>query len=206
MKYTNVIAMLALLGATEARSLSGKQLSQLQSNVSVSSESESSSSDSDNMHIQTGKILETVQGWTGVEAKMHKFPGTKNELGHWVNDYERTLPERFDDEALDSYPVDKFTQNLIANYAVEGLDGIKVKNPTPNGRYFMKKETLRQVAKEVLGTHFGKTGKDAEDYLNDKFDYSFDYYDVNKEGRIDAIGMSAQFMRFLCKPLGDLDI
>jgi len=206
MKYTSLIVFMALVAHTGGRSLSNRQLSQIQNRVSESSESESSSTD-EPTHLQTEKILETVQGWSGVEPKMHKFPGTQNEMGNWVDPYMRNLPERFDgDEALDAYPVDKFTQNMIENYAVEGVDGLKVKNPVPNGRYFMRKSTLKQVAYEILATHFGLKGKEADAYLNDKFDYAFDYYDVNKDGRLDAIGMSAQFFRFLTKPLGEIDL
>ena len=206
MKYTSLIVFMALIATEQVRSLSTRQLTHLQNRISESSESDSSSSD-EPVHLQTGKILETAKAWTGVEPKMHEFPGTVNDMGNWVDPYERNLPERFTgDEALGTYPVDKFTQNMIENYAVEGIDGMKVKNPTPNGRYFMRKETLKQVAYEILATHFGLKGKAADDYLNDKFDYSFDYYDVNKEGRLDAIGMSAQFFRFLTKPLGEIDL
>lgn len=157
--------------------------------------------------LNSGRIVEVMQGWEGYKPLYKEFPGTVNMFGNFMDPYERVLPERFvGDSAETTYPVDKFTQNLIDNYALEGVDGMKVKNPKPNGLYYMKKDVARQVGKEILGTHFGLQGADAEKYLNDKFDAAFDYYDVNKEGKIDAIGMTPQMFRFMCKPLGELDL
>jgi hypothetical protein len=52
--------------------------------------------------------------------------------------YERVLPERFVGDAAqeDVVPVDKFTQNLIENYATEGTTGASKegkKDPKPTG-------------------------------------------------------------------------
>lgn len=138
---------------------------------------------------------------------MHKFPGTVNEFGNFVDPYERTLPERFEgDSALDSYPVDKFTQNMIENYAIEGISGQKVKDPKPTGMYYMKKDAAKEVAKEILATHYGLSGADADAYLASHYDDAWNYYDVNKEGKLDAVGMTQSLFRFLCKPLGDLNL
>jgi hypothetical protein len=185
MKYTSIMALAALFGTAEGVKLESSTF----------------------LTMTNGRITEVMQGWEGYHPKMHEFPGTVNMYGNFMDAYERTLPERFTGDSADTtYPVDKFTQNMIENYALEGVDGMKVKNPKPNGLYYMKKATAREVAAEIIGTHFGLKGADAEKFLNEKFDAAFDYYDVNKEGRIDAIGMSAQMFRFLCKPLGELDL
>jgi len=78
--------------------------------------------------------------------------------------------------------------------------------PAATGQFYLTKAKGRALAAETLCTHFSKCGKDADAYLDDKYSAAFDYYDVNKDGRIDAIGMASQLMRFLCQPLGWLDI
>ena len=133
MKYTSVIAIVALF-ASEASARSLNQYNQ--NTLAQVSSKDLDSVVNDDMFLQmtNGKVIEVKQGWTGYHPKYHEFPGTVNEFGNFMDPYERTLPERFTgDEAIDSYPVDKFTQNLIKNYAVEGVDGMKVKSPKPNG-------------------------------------------------------------------------
>lgn len=125
--------------------------------------------------------------------------------------YERQIPTVFDGDAANDgqVPLDMFTRNLIENFAVEGIDkdkDEKEKIPEKTGKFYLTSEAGRRLAKETLCTHFSKCGADGESYLNDKYDAAFKYYDVNGDGRIDAIGMGAQFMRFLCQPLGWLDI
>ena len=117
---------------------------------------------------------------------MDGFPGTVNDMGEYCDKYDRVVPDRFDGDAADNiYPVDKFTQNLIANYAIEGYDGKKIdndaryKSPTINGRFFMKEATLKEIAYEILKTHFSMTGKEADDYVAEHFHDAFKYYDVN---------------------------
>ena len=39
-----------------------------------------------------------------------------------------------------------------------------------------------------------------------RFDSSWSYYDVNDDGKIDAIGAIASLLRRLTRPLGSLDI
>ena len=94
---------------------------------------------------------------------------------------------------------------MIKNYAIEGIDGKKEKDPKPTGRFFLTKDTARKVAAEILCTHFHKCGADGEDFLNWHYDDAWNYYDVNQEGRIDAVG-SSQFFRHLTTSLGWLDI
>ena len=67
-----------------------------------------------------------------------------------------------------------------------------------------------KLAKEVICTHFKKCGKEGSKWLKEdpdfagkgRFDSTWSYFDVNEEGRLDAIGMIAQFMRKLTRPLG----
>ena len=69
----------------------------------------------------------------------------------------------------------------------------------------MTKDQARLASVEVICTHFKKCGKEGEKYLDLYYDDAWKYYDVNREGRIDAIGVS-QFFRFLTRPLGMIDL
>jgi hypothetical protein len=85
---------------------------------------------------------------------------------------------------------------LINNHALESK--VSNGNPVPTGRYYTTKSSAKKLAHEVLCTHFKLCGKKAEYWLNDdpdafglgRFDSAWNYYDVNKDGRIDAVGMT----------------
>mmetsp|Transcript_16890 Transcript_16890/g.25983 ORF Transcript_16890/g.25983 Transcript_16890/m.25983 type:complete len:184 (+) Transcript_16890:26-577(+) len=158
-------------------------------------------------YVQVGesKVLENLDNFGGWEPHMHEFPGTVNEYGNYMDSYNREMPERFAEEDTNGHPVDKFTQNLIKNYAVEGIDGKKEKDPKPTGHFYLTKAAGRTVGAEILCTHFNKCGADAEQFLAEHYDDAWNYYDVNKAGQIDAIG-SSQFFRHLTISLGWLDI
>jgi len=147
---------------------------------------------------------------------MKDFPGTVNDNGNFMDAYERgsRIPERFVGDSADenAYPVDKFTQNLLDNYALEGHTD-KDEHPQPTGAFFLTKDTGKKVAAEVVCTHFSKCGGDGQAFLNSidehgisHYDEAWNHYDVNHDGKIDAVGMAAQFMRYLTRPLGWLDI
>jgi len=67
--------------------------------------------------------LEKRDEFNGWHPFMKDFPGTVNEQGNFMDAYERgsRIPERFQGDSADenAYPVDKFTQNLLDNYALE---------------------------------------------------------------------------------------
>ena len=139
---------------------------------------------------------------------MEGFPGTVNENGNFMSPYTRTLPARFTGNSADAdyYPTDRFTQNLLKHYAIEGVTGQKEKDPLPTGHFYLTKEKGYGLAQETICTHFSKCGAEGKKFLDDNYANAFDYYDVNKAGKIDAVGMAAQMMRYLCQPLGWLDI
>ena len=173
------IALIALVGAASAASITQK----------------------------TDKILENADSWDGWRPHMHEFPGTVNQNGNFMDAYERKIPSHFQGDAADQdyYPVDRFTRNILDNYAIEGVSGKKQKNPKPTGSFYLTKNGARRAAVEVLCTHFKKCDKDADAYLDYYYDDAWNYFDVNRVGRIDAIGVST-FFRFLCKPLGNVDL
>ncbi len=159
---------------------------------------------SDDALVQTDKVIENLAPFTGFEVAQNGHPGTQNEFGDWIQPYSREIPVRFTDPAADSYPVDKFTQNMLATYAVEGIAD-KGGDPKPNGSFYLTKDSARKAAVEVLCTHFAQCGAEGENYLKLHYQDAWDYYDVNKAGKIDAIGVS-QFFRYLTRPLGAIDL
>ena len=149
---------------------------------------------------------------------MHEFPGTVNEYGNWMDPYDRKKPERFEGDSAEEgvVPVDKYTQNLLDNVAIEGKHGDKKEANfgTPTGSFYTTKEDAKQNALEVACTHFSLCADKGKDWLESpdpyagisRFDAAWNHADVLSEGRVDAIGMTPFFMRTLFKPLGDVDL
>merc|ERR1712032_805976 len=70
--------------------------------------------------------------------------------GQWKDSYDRVVPGHLDD--TDGVPVDKFTANVISNYATEGVS----KEGLPNGQFFITHDQTMALAREVVQTHLGK--------------------------------------------------
>ena len=64
--------------------------------------------------------------------------------------------------------------SMITKYAMETAkpDG------TPTGDFIFKKSHAKQAAYEIVDTHLGLKGKDAEDYLDKYFDKTWDHFDT----------------------------
>ena len=62
--------------------------------------------------------------------------------------YDRDIPDNFS-----SGTDDQLMKSLITNYTLEGRT-----NDEPNGKFYLTKDGAKEVAKEVVGTHFGWTG------------------------------------------------
>ena len=187
------IAIAALLGCTSA--------------IKMSNQDKLFNIINDDTFLQTGKVIENLS-FDGYHISQDGHPGTQNEFGDWIAPYKRVIPERFEDPAADSYPVDKFTQNMLTKYAIEGIADKNDKNgkaPTPNGSFYLMKAKANEAAVEVLCTHFAQCADEGKAYLDLHFDDAWNYYDVNKTGKIDAIGVS-QFFRYLTRPLGAIDL
>jgi len=224
------LAIAALLGLVEVSS--GFGIIERKSNQDKlfmqmkDDEDDESDDDEFNHHlVQTDKILEKAQGWGGWAPNMVDFPGNQNEFGNWVDPYERVKPEIFVGDSADSEtpPVDKFTQNLIDNYAFEASTGpaeggavaAGAHHPLPSGKFFISKSQGFKLAEEILCTHFKKCGGDGEAWLNEfagdqhsfgtRWDEAWNYWDVLKAGKIDAVGASVLY-RHLTLPLGNLDL
>ena len=112
---------------------------------------------------------------------------------------------------------------MIDNYAFEAATGpaasgsvaADAHHPLPSGAFFISKDQGKKLAQEILCTHFKKCGEDATAWLDEfagdqhsfdtRWNEAWNYWDVNKAGKIDAVGANVLY-RHLCKPLGELDL
>ena len=73
----------------------------------------------------------------------------------------------------------------------------------PTGKFIIPKAKAKEAAVEVLGTHLGLFGADADAHLARYFDEVWNHFDVLGAGSLEAVEMN-RFMRDLCKPVKQL--
>ena len=145
------------------------------------------------------RVAETDKSFGGFEASHNGFVGNNHNGGEWMDAYSRDIPNNFD--ASDDHPVDAFTQNVMQNYATEGV----TEEGKPDGHFFIVKAQAKALAKEIVKTHLGYVGDQNDKFISKYFDDTWHHYDVNDEGTMDALWVST-VMRALCKPVKDIDL
>jgi len=86
--------------------------------------------------------------------------------------YDRQIPDIYSNGSDDL-----LMRSLIDTYAVEGkTDG------APNGHFFMTKDALVSVSKEIAETHMGFHGAKRDAFVKTQFDKFYPYADVLKDG------------------------
>ena len=147
----------------------------------MESESDSSDSDSDEENV----MFPTYNAWESV-------PGGADD-----GKYERVTTPHFSSDSDDL-----FMRSMIRNYALEERtkfeteeDGTKT-GGEPTGRFWMNKHMTEHAGEEVLGTHKGLAGAELKAYMDTYFQRTWEHFDVNGSGSIEAIKMP-QFMRML---------
>merc|ERR1719230_732712 len=168
--------------------------------------------DNANVQLDAQRVIESGDDWDGWGAHMDEFPGTVNDLGNFMDPYTRVVPEHLTGNTAISGvgSIDLFTENVLKNYAVED----KTEDGTPTGELWITKDTGLKLAEEVACTHYKLCGDEGVNWLTSvgpytgepRYDAAWDYYDVNKEGKIHAVGQSGSMLRHLFRPLGWLDI
>lgn len=173
MKYTVVLALLGAIAVQDVQALSRFQrrpMSYAQAQESASSSSSSGSSsgsssssssdDESNLHIRGDGIATT---WNeknphpGFEANHDDFVGAEG-LGY----YDRKVPDRYESGTSEHpYSQDMFMNSMINNYALE----LATPEGKPTGQFVFKKGNARQAAYEIVDTHLGLKGAEAEKYL-----------------------------------------
>ena len=170
------------------------------------------------LQLDSSKVIEQGDDFDGWGAHMDCFPGTVNEHGDYMSAYNRTIPAYLDgNDAISGVASsDLFTQNVLKNYAVEDkvADPLSPEFGKPTVELWITHDTGYKLAQETLCTHFNKCGGDGDKWLTEagpytgepRYEAAWDYYDVNKVGKIHAVGQSGSMLRHLFRPLGWLDI
>lgn len=102
-------------------------------------------------------------------------------------EYIRNFPEQYDEDT----PM-KFMRSMLVNYALEK----KTEKGQPSGVFKMDKKNTISASREILTKYKKLAGKDLDDYMNSYFGRTWEHFDVNKDGMLDALDMTA-FMKFL---------
>ena len=116
-----------------------------------------------------------------------EFPGTDE----GAPQYDRDMPQHFADKNLD----DMFMNSMITKYAQEGRDK---KTGEKNGKFYLDHDAGYKAAEEIVATHMGLSGDALKNYLLAYYDEAWEYYDVNRENKIEADRMTTLY-RYLCK-------
>ena len=161
MKFTSIV-IAALLGYTQA----GIRLTRTDGSIT-------NLPDNYLVQLEESKI-EEKDGKVVYHPSYDGFDGNKGAFGEWREPYERVVPERFEGDTADT-----FTGKIIKEYAIEAADE---DTGLPTGKFFVTKADTRKAAVEVLGTHVGLFGADAEAHLQKYFDMVWNHFDVLQKG------------------------
>jgi len=121
----------------------------------------------------------------GFPAGQDDFEGVEG-----LGKYDRVVPEHVGGPGSGD---DQFMFSMIDKYAREAstVDG------KPTGKFIFKYIDAKYASKEIVDTHLGLKGAEAENYINEYFDKTWRHFDTAADGVIEADRMSG-FFRFLC--------
>ena len=123
----------------------------------------------------------------GFEANQDDFEGDEG-----LGKYERKVPDRFAGPGSGVDADDQFMNSMISKYALEKATD----EGKPTGKFVFKKMNAYQTAWEILDTHLGLKGAEAQKYLDSYFEKTWDHFNTANDGEIEADRMSG-FFRFL---------
>ena len=144
------------------------------------------------IHHKQRRFEEKLPDFHGYTPEYSGFEGNNHNDGEWRDAYKRELPAFVTGDEADS-----FTKKIIKDFAVEGQDKVSGK---PNGLFYVSKDACKKATYEVLSTHLGLKGAEAQAYNKKYFDDVWDHMDVNQEGHLMANEIN-KFMRSLAKPV-----
>ena len=111
-------------------------------------------------------------------------------------EYVRVFPEQFNEDSNEH-----FMKKVIDQYALEK----KNDKGQPSGKFFLGKKETMKLAQDVLGKAKKLQGKDMDAYMKQYFNRTFEHFDVNQTGLLDALDMSA-FCKYIASDQSlDLD-
>ena len=130
-------------------------------------------------------LIERAEGVEGGDV-INEFPAYMNGFGGYRT-YMRDIPDRYETESDDT-----LMRSMFQTYATEGAtDGL------PNGHYWVTRDNAVAASKEVIATHLGIKGDEADAFITENFNPLWKKYDVNEEGFLDVDRMPA-FLRSMC--------
>jgi hypothetical protein len=92
------------------------------------------------------------------------------------NYYDKVVPDHFTQEKDDG-----LMRSLINNYSVEGQT-----NGTPNGHFYLTKDSVDDVSREVVKTHLGMSSDSADTYVKNHGAELWKHHDVNHNGFLES--------------------
>ena len=111
-------------------------------------------------------------------------------------EYVRTFPDQ-DGEDTEN----KFMRAVIDRYALEK----KTDKGAPSGQFFMNKKMTMELGKDCVEKTKDMHSKELDEYVAQYFPRTWEHFDVNKVGMLDALDMTA-FCKYLASDQSvDLD-
>ena len=160
MKYTSIVVA-ALISCSQA----GIRLTRIDGSITDLP---------DNLYLQVEESkIEEKDGKVVYHPGYDGFEGNKGTFGEWREPYERVVPETSD----------TFTKKMIKDYAIEVADE---DTGLPTGKFIVSKDATKKAAVEVLGTHLGLYGADAQAHLSKYFEMVWNHFDVLNKGSLEA--------------------
>lgn len=102
-------------------------------------------------------------------------------------EYSRKYPDEFNEDSPN-----KFMHHILSEYALEEKDD----KGAPSGNFLMNKKWTQVAAREVLQKHKKLDGEALDKYMNQYFGRTWEHFDVNERGMLDALDMPA-FMKYI---------
>ena len=102
-------------------------------------------------------------------------------------EYIRTFPAQFDEDTEN-----KFMRKVIDEYALEK----KNSKGEPSGVFVMDKKSTKALGQDVIKAVKKLDDKQIGSYMNQYFSRTWEHFDVNETGKLEALDMTA-FCKYL---------
>ena len=186
MKYS--IALLALLGLVSFEQTNALEVRNSANIRHLAYESESESESESGSDSEDDIVNVQLTGDADVDHSDEFFAAGDQGMTPNGVEYVRTFPDQYSEESEN-----KFMRGILENYALEK----KNTKGEPTGVFRMDRKQTMAASKEVVSKHKGMQGKDLDNFVKQYFGRTWEHFDVNQEGMLDALDMPA-FMKYLC--------